>query len=267
VMFSDEAWKKRAISTDTSKNARKQTMIKHCQEAAKTLTVNGKVTDIVIANLVAQTCTTYTSILKSTVRPPAKSDWQSGTFGIDEEMIDDRDNDYDGIKDEDARNARGMDDDDDAALTVSMVGSAPAPMVWADAPGHANKCPDIDTTKAMLPAPFAKQFCIGSLEHRIYLAQHGGKDTLAAYYSEYPLEGPNKNCLEDFDKLDPAFKSAVGLKANTDLHVEWACKYKHIWIAGRPANSEWTSGVLGVDEESPDGVDNDGDGWIDEDLK
>ncbi|MDB5105443.1 MAG: hypothetical protein JWP91_3132 [Fibrobacteres bacterium] len=267
VRFTDSSWAKRPISKDASKNARGATMIKHCQDAAKTLNVDGKVTDIVIANLVAKTCSTYTSILKSTVRPPARSDWQSGTFGVDEEMIDERDNDYDGIKDEDARNAPGMDDDDDALLSVSMIGTSPAPMVWADVPGHANKCPEIDTTKAMLPPPFAKQFCIGSLEHRIYLAQHGGRDTLAVYYSRFLGEGPSKNCLEDFDKLDPAFKAAVGLKTSTDDAVLDACQFKHIWKAPRPVHSEWTSGVFGIDEELPDGVDNDGDGWIDEDLK
>jgi hypothetical protein len=49
--------------------------------------------------------------------------------------------------------------------------------------------------------------------------------------------------------------------------VQDACQYKHIWKHGMPPNSEWTSGVFGVDEELPDGIDNDGDGWIDEDLK
>ncbi len=268
VKFTDSSWAKRKISRDTSKNARKATMIKHCQDAAMTLTPNGaKLTDVVIANLVSKTCSTYTSILKSTVRPPKRSDWLRGTFGIDEEMIDDRDNDYDGIKDEDARNARGMDDDDDALLLVSMIGTDPAPMVWADAPGHDNKCPDIDITVPMLPDPFKRQFCIGALEHRIYLAQHGGTDSLKVYYSKFLGEGPNKNCLDDFDKLPQAYKDKVGLKANTDAAVQDACQYKHIWIHGMPPNSEWTAGVFGVDEELPDGVDNDGDGWIDEDLK
>ena len=181
VRFSDEAWTKRMIASDTSKNARKATMIKHCQDAARTLDVNGLVTPAVIADLVAQTCVTFTSILKSTVRPPARSDWRRGTFGIDEEMIDDRDNDYDGLKDEDARNAAGMDDDDDAQLTIAMIGTEPAPMVWADAAGHENKCPDIDLDKPMQAAPLSRQFCIGSLEHRIYLAQtrrHGNAQDL-----------------------------------------------------------------------------------------
>jgi hypothetical protein len=142
-----------------------------------------------------------------------------------------------------------------------------------------NACPDIDVTKAMLPAPLTRQFCIGSLEHRLYLAKDGtganplrsAEDTLKLYYSPFIGEGPNKNCLEDYDKLDPLFKAEVKLGARTEaatkLIVDLACHYKHIWIHGRPANSEWTAGIFGIDEEAPDGQDNDGDGWIDEDIK
>lgn len=267
VAFSDPEWTKRKVASDTSKNARKATMIKHCQDAAGTLDVNGKVTETVIANLIAQTCSTYTSILRSNVSPPVRSDWQRGAFGIDEEMIDDRDNDYDGLKDEDARNAAGMDDDDDALLTTAMIGTDPAPMAWADAAGHENKCPDINLAEPMQAAPLERQFCIGSLEHRIFLSQTGGADLLKTYYSKFLGEGPNKNCLEDFDKLPAAYKAAVGLTSNAAAAVQDACQFKHIWIRGIPANSEWTQGVFGIDEELPDGVDNDGDGWIDEDRK
>jgi hypothetical protein len=115
--------------------------------------------------------------------------------------------------------------------------------------------------------PLQRQFCIGALEHRIYLAQHGGTDSLRVYYSRFLDEGPSKNCLEDFDKLPSQYKDAVGVHASSDPVVQDACQYKHIWKHGMPANSEWTSGVFGVDEEIKDGIDNDGDGWIDEDLK
>lgn len=267
VKFTDSSWAKRKVAPDTSKNSRRATMTKHCQDVADELEVNGNVTQILIAHLVAVTCSTTTSILKSTVHPPARSDWLGGTFGIDEEEIDDRDNDYDGIKDEDARNAKGMDDDDDALLTPAMIGANPPPMVWNDAPGHVNQCPDIDITVPMLPPPFEKEFCIGSLQHRIYLAQHGGTDSLKVYYSKFLGEGPNQNCLEDFDKLSPEYKAAVGLTASSDNAVQDACQYKHIWIHGMPPHSEWTSGVFGIDEEILDGVDNDGDGWIDEDVR
>ncbi|MDQ3003070.1 MAG: hypothetical protein M3Y08_17635 [Fibrobacterota bacterium] len=267
VKFADTDWTQRKISLDTSKNSRKATMIKHCQEVAKVLNVNGKVTEVMIENMVSQTCSTHTSILKANVTRPARSDWLGGTYGVDEEMIDDRDNDYDGLTDEDARNAKGMDDDDDALLSITMIGTNPDPMIWKDVAGHGNKCPDIDTTQAMQAAPLSRQFCIGSLEHRIHLAQNGGNDSLNFYYQIFLGEGPSSNCLEDFDKLDQSYKDLVGLKASTDNIVLTACRYKHIWKRGIPPNSEWTSGTFGMDEELPDGVDNDGDGWIDEDRK
>lgn len=274
VQFTDPDWTQRVIAKDTSKNSRKSLMIKHCIEVAAAMTESGKVDDILKVKLIA-ICSTYTSIIKPGITPPHRSDWQSGTFGIDEEMVDDRDNDYDGIQDEDARNSKGMDDDDDGLLNVTMIGTSPAPMVWNDVAGHDNACPDIDISVPMLPNPFKRQFCIGSLEHRIYLAQHGkgidtlkaGSDSLKLYYSEFLGEGSNKNCLEDFDKLPADYKKAVGISSNSDPIVQKACHFKHIWIHGRPPRSEWTSGVLGVDEEIMDGLDNDGDGWIDEDVR
>jgi hypothetical protein len=267
VKFADSSWIKRKVAADTSKNARKATMVKHCQDVANGLTLTGKVDDALKVRLVSETCTGFTSILKSTVKPPAHSDWLSGTYGIDEEEIDDRDNDYDGIKDEDARNAKGMDDDDDAQLDITMVGTHPAPMIWSDAAGHNNLCPDINMDIPMLAPPLERQFCIGSLEHRIYQAQHGGVDTLELYYTRFRSEGANTNCLEDFDKLPQAYKDIVGLKSSKDAAVQDACQFKHIWIHGLPPRSEWSSGVFGMDEEIRDGVDNDGDGWIDEDVK
>ena len=103
-------------------------------------------------------------------------------------MIDDRDNDYDGLKDEDARNARGHDEDDDALLTNPMADDPAAlvkKMFWADVAGSdANKCPDI--TAGTMPAPpYQRRNCVGALEHRIHLAKTygaAGEDTLAAFY-------------------------------------------------------------------------------------
>jgi hypothetical protein len=130
----------------------------------------------------------------------------------------------------------------------------------------------------MPAAPFQRRNCVGALEHRIHLAlTHGAgneatrqaaEDTLATYYSRFTgtENGPHPNCLEDFEKLPEAYRAAVGLKV-TDQAVRSACKFKHIWIRPIPSGSEWTSGLFGIDEEVLDGVDNDGDGWIDEDLK
>lgn len=280
VKFSDPDWAWRAIATDETKNSRKSIMVNHCVDVASRLDVDGKVTEELKLLLQTSVCPAYASFLKPGVRPPVRggvvrSDWQSGPFGIDEELFDDRDNDYDGLKDEDTRNAKGMDDDNDGILTVAMIGASPAPMVWRDAAGHANACPDMDTTRAMPAAPFQRKFCIGSLENRIYLAHHYGRDSLHAYYSPFrdnPEFGGNANCKLDFEKLPEDYKAAALLESGSARQladdVDLACQYKHIWLPGSPPpNSEWTSGVFGVDEEIPDGVDNDGDGWIDEDVR
>lgn len=279
VKFTDPEWAWRKVSGDNSRNSRKSIMINHCADVAAGLDLAGEVTEELKFILQTSTCSTFTSILKPDVRPPERggvirSDWQSGPFGIDEELFDDRDNDYDGLKDEDTRNAKGMDDDNDGILTVDMVGTSPAPMAWSDVAGHGNACPDIDTTEAMPAPPFQRMFCIGSLEHRIYLAQHFGRSGLRASYSafaENPEVGGNPNCLDDFEKLPAEYKAAAQIESgsarNLKDDVDLACQYKHIWISGIPPNSEWTSGVFGVDEEIPDGIDNDGDGWIDEDLR
>jgi hypothetical protein len=123
-----------------------------------------------------------------------------------------------------------------------------------------------------MPAPpLQRQNCVGALEHRIFLAKtygDAGEDTLATYYSRFTgtENGPHQNCLEDFQKLPAEYRVAENLKV-TDQVVRTACKFKHIWIRPIPSGSEWTSGIFGIDEEVLDGVDNDGDGWIDEDLK
>lgn len=267
-----------AIESDTSKNSRKALMIKKCKDNVLSWPPAGSFTAGVQLQVLA-TCTTHSSLLQPSAQRPPRSDWVSGTPGVDEEMVDERDNDFDGLKDEDARNARGQDDDDDARVDTTMVGN-PArvlPMIWAEAAGSLNRCPDI-TAGTMPAAPFQRRNCVGSLEHRIHLAlTHGAgneatrqaaEDTLATYYSRFTgtENGPHQNCLEDFEKLPEAYRRDVGLKV-TDQAVRSACKFKHIWIRPIPAGSEWTSGLFGIDEEILDGVDNDGDGWIDEDLK
>jgi hypothetical protein len=274
VKFSDPEWTSRPAAADASKNSRKSIMIKHCADVAAALDVGGKVTEELKETLRTVTCSTYASFPKPEVGPPKRSDWQGGTFGVDEELFDDRDNDYDGLKDEDTRNAPGMDDDNDGILTVEMVGTAPAPMAWSEASGHENACPDMDTTRAMPPAPFQRRFCIGSLENRIYLARQYGRDSLRAYYSAFVdnAESGDANCLEDAKKLPEEFQAAAIAEAGSarqyGFDVDLACQYKHIWRSGiPPPHSEWTAGVFGVDEEIPDGIDNDGDGWIDEDLR
>lgn len=275
VKFTDPGWLKRPVALDSSKNSRKSIMINHCVDVVSKLAID----DALKFQLQTVTCSTYTTILKPSVRPPVhngvvRSDWQGGTYGIDEEMFDDHDNDYDGLKDEDARNAKGMDDDDDGNLTVDMIGTPPPPMVWHDVAGHQNDCPDMDTLRAMPPPPFQRKFCIGSLENRIYLAQHYGDDSLLAYYSPVLNVGESgkHSCLDDVDRLPADYKAAAAQEPNSTMDFKdatiKACQYKHIWKSGiPPPNSEWTSGTFGVDEEILDGIDNDGDGWIDEDVR
>lgn len=275
--FAEWAQVRAEIGADTSKNSRKALMIKHCRDVTEKLAVEGALTAPIKAQIHAEVCSTYTTLLKPGVNPPARSDWVGGTPFVDEEMVDERDNDHDGLKDEDARNARRMDDDDDALVNLGMIGnrSAVAPMIWADDPASANKCPDI--VKGSMPAPpYQRQFCIGSLEHRIHLVKtfmapgdaNAAMDSMKTYYSRF-IENelaPNANCLEDYEKLPKEYRDAVQLQV-TDPVVRVACRFKHIWIKPIPPNSEWTSGVFGIDEEILDGVDNDGDGWIDEDLR
>lgn len=249
---------------DTSANSRLALMIKHCKEIVNDkMPLTAKVTAAVKDTLLT-ICETVTTVIKPGVTPPVnRSDWVSGTYGIDEEAIDEKDNDYDGLRDEDARNAKGLDDDNDAALTVDMLGTTPAPMVWSDAATHRNGCPDIDVGQPMQAKPREREFCIGALEHRLHLARAGGQDSLKVFYSPVLTEGPDSRCLEDLEKFSVAFMAATQV---TVAEKRLACRYKHIWIAPRPPNSEWTGGILGIDEEKADLLDNDGDGWIDEDL-
>lgn len=227
-----------------------------------------------------KTCDTVSSVLQETTTRPVHSEWISGTAGVDEELLDGHDNDYDGITDEDARNQRGYDDDHDGALKISMVGTTVQPMQWKDVNG--NGCIDIDTvayryssTSSDSIKAMKRVHCIGTLEHRLYLARVGGYDSLNKYYEPFIGE-PNTDCLNQFqNRLDTAFLNRWYLPNDPrkDIEPQRACNYKHVWIhpnapgTGILKNSEWTGGVLGVDEEiCGDGIDNDGDGWVDEDC-
>ncbi len=250
------------LKADNSINSRVALMKKHCHEIVAGLPLAGQFTGE-IRDSVDRLCDVLSSTLKPNIRPPARSDWVSGPFGVDEEMIDERDNDYDGIQDEDGRNAPGLDDDNDANLTTDMIGKDIDSMQWEDATNHKNNCPDIDTDQPMKAAPLQREDCIGSIEHRIYLARNGGKAELDLVYSPFLTEGPSENCLDDYENLPQAYKDAVH---PTETELRLACRYKHIWVGAMPPRSEWKAGVFGIDEEKLDGVDNDGDGWIDEDL-
>ncbi len=250
------------LAADSSENSRMELMIRYCRELVSAIPQEGNVTSALLDSLSANTCPEITSVLRPEVRPSPRSDWLSGTFGIDEEMLDRRDNDLDGLRDEDTRNAVGMDDDDDSAIDLEHLGQEIIPMQWKDVSTHVNQCPDIDTTIAMIPGN-PRRGCLGSLENRLHLARTAS-DSLPKLYSPFPDQISDADCLDDIEKLDPEFLAAENY---TQIEKNTACTYKHIWIAPRPPHSEWSGGVLGVDEEYLDGVDNDGDGWVDEDVK
>ncbi len=295
------------LAVDTSKNSRFSLMRKKCKD----MLMNDYPPGLNDAGHIL-VCDSLTTVLRNDAPRPARSDWIGGNPGVDEEMIDEYDNDYDGIKDEDARNYVGYDDDDDALMTMSMLGtitpanSGTLSMIWQDdsvGPGHKNKCIDIDINIPMAnyadsafggnPDTTAQRaaqrvFCMGTLEHRLYLARKAGitslnpdvmrnpayRDSLRNYYTVAGSGDPTssadtgKNCMDDVRRhLGQDFKNRwFPMTPDSAAEVNLACRFKHIWLAPRPANSEWTSGVYGVDEEKYDCVDNDGDGWIDEDL-
>jgi hypothetical protein len=258
-----------------NKNSRIALMIKHCDEiVAKFATGNyGPRAQTLYPEVIkSNVCSTISPVIRPGIKPKPHSDWRGGTPGMDEEEIDEKDNDYDGLKDEDARNARLLDDDDDDILDIKMVLNPvnPPPMVWKDVAGHENKCPDIDTAIPMKGFPNQRENCIGSIENRIWWAKNF-PDSLATHYSPFVgfEGGPSPNCLDDYLKLPAEYRAQFPSDATTRAGsvVRAACVYKHIWIAPKPPRSEWTAGTLGIDEEKLDGVDNDGDGWIDEDLE
>ncbi len=242
------------IAQDTSKNSRLKQMRKKCHDIVDDMSAS--VINVPERTTLNILCDSVSSVLLPGTMPPARSDWLSGPYGVDEEIIDDRDNDYDGLKEEDSRNAIGMDDDDDALLDTTMIGTSPTPMQWTDENG--NGCIDLDAS-ATVDSGNPRKGCIGTLENRLERAK-----TSPSTLSDYAVQTSQDDiddCLEDFGRL-PA-----NLQTLYNDVKEKACGYKHIYISTRPAGSEWTGGVFGVDEEIPDGIDNDGDGWADEDVR
>ncbi len=276
---------------DASQSGRIHLMQKRCNVLVDSAVFLGGLINIPLpADTIAalrKTCATTSSVLKPTVTPPAASDWVSGTAGVDEELLDNFDNDNDGITDEDARNQRGYDDDNDSPIKLSMINTVIPPMQWRDANG--NGCIDMDTLAHPTNATdsLKREFCIGTLEHRLYLAHWSVTtfgpgtnrvDSLAYYYQPFSGESSaNTDCKNAFDnpqRLDPAFRAKF--KPTTEER-DLACQFQSIWnspVAGYPKeagkkllNSEWTGGTFGVDEETcGDKIDNDGDGWVDEDC-
>ena len=248
-------------TSSMEENSRSVNMINKCQDVADDIP-NTLITDGLKAYLRDSTCTQFSSALKASVTPPVRSDWISGC-GVDEEILDQIDNDYDGIQDEDSRSALGYDDDNDGAIDTSMIGQVISPMIWTDVNG--NGCIDIDTTIA-LNTSNPKQNCIGAFQHRIYLATlDSDSSNLKSMYLKYVDQSDIDECVNDVDRIieDMTDQNLIDL---FNAQKSKACAYSHEWKGGMPVNSEWSAGVFGVDEEILDGIDNDGDGWVDEDI-
>ena len=250
---------------DTSNGSRIYLMKNRCRTLVDTFVIDLQM-PATLATSIRKMCDTLSPVLKSTVMPPVHSDWIGGTVGVDEEVADKYDNDYDGLIDEDTRNLTGFDDDRDAPIALCMLygnctnGATANPMQWKDANG--NHCIDIDSTHHTT-ADSARIFCMGTLENRLYLARKGGADSLNSYYERF--NETSSNCIKTYNtSLDPVFKAKFNATQGEILN---ACGNNHIWIAPRPPRSEWTGGLFGIDEEiCGDGIDNDGDGLIDEDC-
>ncbi|MGL1933765.1 MAG: hypothetical protein OCD01_02030 [Fibrobacterales bacterium] len=243
-----------AQTDSTTRYNRTNNMIDYCKSITRSLS---GITNDLEDSIKDSTCTLISSTLKEGTTPPSQSDWIAGPFGIDEEILDNYDNDFDGIKNEDSRLAIGMDDDTDALFTIHTPHTVIA-MEWSD--NNGNKCIDIDTT-ITAPSSNPRQFCIGTLEHRLYLAENAS-DSLDIYYIPFDLsEHPDfqTECIADvlFFELSPL---------HSEETIALACTVGHHWALGQPESSEWTGGTFGIDEEKVDGIDNDGDGYIDEDV-
>ncbi len=59
-------------------------------------------------------------------------EWTAGDFGVDEELLDGKDNDGDGLSDEDTRNTMGIDDDGDWFDTDNDNAQLGDAMIWND---------------------------------------------------------------------------------------------------------------------------------------
>ncbi len=241
----------------TSTNSRTNNMIDACVAIAS---ANNNITNDYEDILVDTTCVTISSVLRADAPRPASSDWVSGTFGVDEEVLDDYDNDFDGIQNEDSRLQVGADDDVDAQFSQETPYDV-QPMTWSD--GNNNKCIDIDTD--IYDANNPRRYCIGTLEHRLYLAINE-PDSLEDYYRAFTAtekSDDQNECMGDLIFFELGSAETIEELSHAD---SLACTVSHRWKQARPSNSDWTGGTFGIDEEFSDGVDNDGDGYIDEDI-
>ncbi|MBD3391461.1 MAG: hypothetical protein GF418_05380 [Chitinivibrionales bacterium] len=160
---------------------------------------------------------------------PYTHEFIAGDWGVDEEILDGYDNDGDGLTDEDSRVAAdSLDDDGDYYDTDPSEGD-----------------PEIDSSRHPMAWTSTADLSID------LTGGTGAWDTVhvdslfaATYDSLY-------EAIYGINLFDPSARTA---------------KYKIPVYRGRDYPGEFTGGDYGMDEEWFDGVDNDGDGLIDEDV-
>ena len=149
-----------------------------------------------------------------------------GDWGVDEEMMDGDDNTFDGLTDEDSRIVDDTLDDDGDFFSTSGV-ARPVKMAWID--NNSNRFVDISSYTLVMQPKAKTVFAI------------------AAFL--------NTPAVNDRYAANPADTFAA-LK-----NLTIASNHNPVRLGG-----EFTAGDYGIDEEWYDGIDNDGDGLIDEDV-
>jgi hypothetical protein len=191
--------------------------------------------------------------LDSIARGYTVGEWISGDYGVDEELLDGKDNDLDGLSDEDTRNTMGIDDDNDFFDTENP--GTRDTMKWEDTKTYRGLPGYIEIIYTdTIPND---TFWIGSPRHRT--------DHPEAYNEFYNLADD-----DDADKVD---RCSTIVTRNLDLFEIGdiqGCYRKPIFNLPRTSSNylipEWTGGDFGVDEDLKDNIDNDWDMITDEDC-
>ncbi|OGJ85504.1 MAG: hypothetical protein A2268_03215 [Candidatus Raymondbacteria bacterium RifOxyA12_full_50_37] len=156
---------------------------------------------------------------------PNGGEFIAGDWGVDEEQLDDADNDLDGIKDEDSRIATDTIDNDGDFINIDTLAAG-----------------------AITIRPQGDSIVHGSGRFAL-IGPYAGKNLSRLVWVDY-----NGNGRIDYNNthIDSAYviQNRAAIMATIN--------------AGQPYG-EWLAGDWGVDEEYVDGIDNDGDGRIDED--
>ncbi len=178
-------------------------------------------------------------------------EWTGGDYGVDEEMLDGKDNDGDGLSDEDTRNTKGIDDDGD----------------WFDTDG--NNARSITNWQDDNGDHFINVIHGG--ENYYLCAPNHRKDHPEVYQSMYNLS--DKNDADKVERCKTIVYRNIGLFDSTDVN---GCRHKPIPTLKKTSSntwsdisfqcSEWKGGDWGIDEDIKDNFDNDWDMITDEDC-